>query len=88
MNRPLVFKGYDSQDSAPELGDFGPEPESVVFLGFKPKGLVNDSNTPFLLQIWPLPKHFGFEVLREPVRGHGGEHSASPKASTGVDTGF
>ncbi len=70
MNRTFVFKGNDPQDSAPELGDLGPEPKPVVFLGFKPKWSVNDSNTPFLLQVRPLPKHLGFEVLREPVRGH------------------
>ena len=86
MNRTLVFKGDDSQDSAPELGDFGPEPKPVVFLGFKPKGSVNDSNTPFLLQVGPLPKHLSFEVLREPVRGHEASivHAGSVSA-TGPD---
>lgn len=39
MNRPLVFKSDDSQDSAPELGDFGPEPKSVVFLGLQTEGV-------------------------------------------------
>lgn len=70
MNRTLVFKGNDSQDPAPELGDFGPEPKPVAFLGFKPKGSVNDSNTPLLLQVRPFSEHLGFEVLRKPVRGH------------------
>ena len=70
MNRQLVFECHDTQDLVPTLGDLGPEPKPIVFLWFKPKRPIHDSGTPFPLQVGPLPKNLGFEVLREPVLGH------------------
>jgi hypothetical protein len=70
MDRDLILQRDDPQVPAAKLRAGGPESISVVFLGFETKRLINDSNAPFLLEIWPFPEHLILEVLSELIGPH------------------
>jgi hypothetical protein len=66
----LILQRDDPQVAAAELRADGPESISVVFLGFRTKRFFNDSNAPFLLEIWALLEYLILEVLSGLIGRH------------------
>ena len=70
MDGNLILQGDNSQGPASKLFDQPPKPKAIVLLGFHPDGILQDPDTPFFFEVWPLPQDFIFEVCSEPVMYH------------------
>jgi hypothetical protein len=70
MDRDPILQRDDPQVAAAKLRASGPESISVVLLGFRANRLLNNSNAPFLLEIWALPENLILEVFGEPIGRH------------------
>jgi len=70
MDRDFILQRDDPQVPAAKLRAGGPESIAVVFLGFATNRFINDSNAPFLLEIWALPEYLVLEVLSELIGRH------------------
>ena len=67
MNSHLIFKRDNTQYATFEFVNIAPEPEAVVILNLRAKRVLDNSNAPFLLEIWPFSQDFLLEILSELV---------------------
>ena len=92
MNRHAIGQRDDTKIPSVEFGHFRPESEAILLLRFDPNWLLDRANTPFLLEIGSLPKHFVLEVVREPVCGlsitEGSRWEPDPSAETAQNAGW
>jgi hypothetical protein len=70
MDRDLILQRDDPQVAAAKLWAGGPESISVLLLRFRTNRTLNNSNAPFLLEIWALPENLILEVFGEPIGRH------------------
>ena len=70
MYRDLILKSGNSQRFTSKLFDNSPKTKAIMLLGLHLDRILQDPDTPFLFQVWPLPHHFIFEVCSEPVADH------------------
>ncbi len=70
VDRHLVLERDDAQHFVAQFWHGCLKPNPVVFLRLRPNRLLDDTNTPFLFQVGPLPEYFGFEILGKLVLGH------------------
>jgi len=68
MYRQFVCQSNDAQDSTVEITHCSPESKAVGWLKFDAQWMLDDSNAPFLLEVWAFSQHFIFEIRRESVQ--------------------
>ena len=65
MYRDLILKSGNSQRFTSKLFDNSPKTKAIMLLGLHLDRILQDPDTPFLFQVWPLPHHFIFEVCSQ-----------------------
>jgi hypothetical protein len=70
VDRDLILQRDDPQVTAAKLRADGPESISVVLLGFRTNRFLDNSNAPFLLEIWAFPENLILKVFGEPIGRH------------------
>ena len=70
MNSNLILERDDSQKSSLELVDLASKSIPVSLLDLASQRLFQNSNAPFLFQIWPLAQDLLLEILGKPIFRH------------------
>lgn len=67
MNRGLILQGHNAKYTPFQFFDGCPEAVPIVFLRLNFEGLLDDSDTPLLLEVWPLAQNLVLKILSELV---------------------
>jgi hypothetical protein len=70
VNSNLILERDDSQKSSLELVDLASKSIPVSLLDLASQRLFQNSNAPFLFQIWPLAQDLLLEILGKPIFRH------------------
>ncbi len=83
MNRHSVVQGNNSQVTTFQFGYRRPKSVAILLLWLRSNRVVENTDTPFLLQIWTLSQNFLLEIIREPVLCHAPRIAQSCRHITG-----